>query len=91
MKLSKIILKEEKNCGCGQTPCITYGVNEASGGVSRSILIKLVHDLGAQRFADIITDLRDENLQDQIVDAFGMHKDEEGSEFIKPDILREKK
>ena len=64
-------------------------LNEASGGVSRSILIKLVHDIGAQRFADIITDLRDENLQDQIVDAFGLYKDEEGSEFMKPDILRE--
>ena len=65
-------------------------LNEASGGVSRSILIKLVHDIGAQRFADIITDLRDENLQDQIVDAFGLYKDEEGSEFMKPDILKEK-
>ena len=64
-------------------------INEASGGVSRSILIKLIHDLGAQRFADIIADLRDENLQDQIVAAFGIYKDEEGSEFIKPDILRE--
>ena len=64
-------------------------LNEASGGVSRSILIKLVHDIGAQRFADIITDLRDENLQDQIVAAFGLYKDEEGSEFMKPDILRE--
>ena len=64
-------------------------VNEASGGVSRSILIKLIHDIGAQRFADIIADLRDENLQDQIVAAFGLYKDEEGSEFMKPDILKE--
>ena len=64
-------------------------VKEASGGVSRSILIKLIHDIGAQRFADIIADLRDENLQDQIVAAFGLYKDEEGSEFMKPDILRE--
>ncbi len=64
-------------------------VNEASGGPSRSILIKLIHDMGAQRFADIIADLRDENLQDQIVAAFGIYKDEEGSEFIKPDILKE--
>ena len=64
-------------------------IDEASGGVSRSILIKLIHDIGAQRFADIIADLRDENLQDQIVAAFGLYKDEEGSEFMKPDILRE--
>ena len=64
-------------------------IDEASGGVSRSILIKLIHDMGAQRFADIIADLRDENLQDQIVAAFGIYKDEEGSEFIKPDILKE--
>ena len=64
-------------------------IDEASGGVSRSIFIKLIHDIGAQRFADIIADLRDENLQDQIVAAFGLYKDEEGSEFMKPDILRE--
>ena len=64
-------------------------INEASGGPSRSILIKLIHDIGAQRFADIIADLRDENLQDQIVAAFGLYKDEEGSEFMKPDILKE--
>ena len=64
-------------------------VREASGGVSRSILIKLIHDIGAERFSDIIADLRDENLQDQIVAAFGLYKDEEGSEFMKPDILRE--
>mgnify|MGYP003133827603 FL=1 len=64
-------------------------VKEASGGVSRSILIKLIHDIGAQRFADIIADLRDENLQDQIVAAFGLYKDEEGSEFMKPDVLTE--
>ena len=75
MKLSDIILNEN--------------IDEASGGPSRSILIKLIHDMGAQRFADIIADLRDENLQDQIVDAFGIYKDEEGSEFIKPDVLRE--
>jgi len=64
-------------------------VDEASGGISRSILIKLIHDIGADRFADIIADLRDENLQDQIVAAFGLYKDEEGSEFMKPDILKE--
>jgi len=64
-------------------------VNEASGGVSRQILIKLVHDIGPERFADIITDLKDENLQDQIVAAFNMYTDEEGTEWIKPDILRE--
>ena len=75
MKLSDIILNEN--------------IDEASGGPSRSVLIKLIHDMGAQRFADIIADLRDENLQDQIVAAFGIYKDEEGSEFIKPDILRE--
>ena len=64
-------------------------IDEASGGVSRSILIKLVHDIGPERFADIITDLKDENLQDQIVAAFNMYTDEEGTEWIKPDILRE--
>lgn len=64
-------------------------IDEASGGVSRSILIKLIHDIGADRFADIIADLKDENLQDQIVAAFGLYKDEEGSEWMKPDILKE--
>ncbi len=57
-------------------------------GVSRGILIKLIHDIGPERFADIIADLRDENLQDQIVAAFGMYT-KDGSEWIKPDILRE--
>jgi len=64
-------------------------IDEASGGVSRQILIKLVHDIGPERFADIIADLKDENLQDQIVAAFNMYTDEEGTEWIKPDILRE--
>ena len=27
-KKGKVRLKEEKNCGCGQDPCITYGVTE---------------------------------------------------------------
>ena len=63
-------------------------VNEEKG-VSRRKLIKLVHDLGPERFADIIADLRDENIQDQIVAAFNMYTDEDGSEFIKPDILKE--
>ena len=89
MKLSQIILKEEKNCGCGQTPCITYGVNE-DRGVSRDMLIKLVHNIGPDRFAEIITDLKDENLQDQIVAAFNMYK-KDGSSFIDPDILKEKR
>ena len=89
MKLSQIILKEEKNCGCGQTPCITYGVNEEKG-VSREILLKLVNNIGPDRFAEIITDLKDENLQDQIVAAFKMYK-KDGSSFIDPDILKEKK
>ena len=64
-------------------------IDEASGGVSRQILIKLVHDIGPERFAEIIEDLKDENLQDQIVAAFNMYTDEEGTEWIKPDILRE--
>ena len=63
-------------------------VNEEKG-VSRRILIKLVHDIGPERFAEIIEDLKDENLQDQIVAAFNMYTDEDGSEFIKPDILKE--
>jgi hypothetical protein len=89
MKLSDIILKEEKNCGCGQTPCKTYGIDEASGGKSRQTLIKLVHDIGADRFSEIITDLKDENIQDQIVAAFNIYTDKKGTEWIKPDLLKE--
>ena len=58
-------------------------------GVSRRILIQLIHDIGPERFADVLADLKDENLQDQIVAAFNMYTDEEGTEWIKPDILRE--
>ena len=55
--------------------------------MSREILIKLVHNIGPDRFAEIITDLKDENLQDQIVAAFNMYT-KDGSEFIKPDLLK---
>jgi hypothetical protein len=57
-------------------------------GVSRRILIKLIHDIGPERFADIIADLKDENLQDQIVAKFNMYT-KDGTEWIRPDILRE--
>jgi len=57
-------------------------------GASRTILIKLIHDIGADRFAEIIADLKDENLQDQIVAAFNMYT-KDGSEYIKPDTLNE--
>ena len=51
-------------------------------------LIKFVHDIGAERFADIICDLRDENIQDQIVDAMNFHE-KDGGEWYKPDVLRD--
>jgi len=63
-------------------------INEEKG-VSRGILIKLIHDIGPERFADVLADLKDENLQDQIVAAFNMYTDEEGTDWIKPDVLNE--
>jgi len=56
--------------------------------ISRRRLIQFVHDIGAERFADIICDLRDENIQDQIVDAMNFHE-KDGGEWYNPDVLRD--
>ena len=62
-------------------------VNEEKG-VSRGILLKLINNIGPDRFAEIIADLKDENLQDQIVAAMNMYS-KDGTDYIKPDILNE--
>jgi len=62
-------------------------INEEKG-VSRGILLRLINNIGPDRFADIIADLRDENLQDQIVAAFNMYT-KDGTDYIKPDVLTE--
>ena len=62
-------------------------INEEKG-VSRDILLRLINNIGPDRFAEIIADLRDENLQDQIVAAFNMYT-KDGTDYIKPDILNE--
>ena len=62
-------------------------VNEEKG-VSRGILLKLINNIGPDRFAEIIADLRDENLQDQIVAAMNMYT-KDGTDYIKPDVLNE--
>ena len=62
-------------------------INEEKG-VSRNILLRLINNIGPDRFADIIADLRDENLQDQIVAAFNMYT-KDGTDYIKPDVLTE--
>jgi hypothetical protein len=80
MKLSQIILKEEKNCGCGQTPCITYGVNEEKN-YSRSRLMKLANAMGPEAFTDAIIDMKDENVQDMILDELGFYEDDKGQLF----------
>lgn len=67
MKLTDILL--EQNCGCGQTPCKTYGINEELN-VARKKLDNIVKFVGAVNFAQMIISLRDENVQDEIVSAF---------------------
>jgi hypothetical protein len=62
-------------------------VNEEKG-VSRGILLRLINNIGPDRFAEIIADLRDENLQDQIVAAMNMYT-KDGTDYIKPDVLNE--
>jgi hypothetical protein len=62
-------------------------VNEEKG-VSRDILLRLINNIGPDRFAEIIADLKDENLQDQIVAAMNMYT-KDGTDYIKPDILNE--
>ena len=65
MKLSKVIL--EQNCGCGQTPCKTYGVNEELN-VARKQLQKMVQDHGKDHVMDMILNIQDENVLDELVD-----------------------
>ena len=62
-------------------------INEEKG-VSRDILLRLINNIGSDRFAEIIADLKDENLQDQIVAAFNMYT-KDGTDYIKPDVLNE--
>jgi len=62
-------------------------INEEKG-VSRGILLRLINNIGPDRFAEIIADLKDENLQDQIVAAFNMYT-KDGTDYIKPDVLNE--
>ena len=64
MKLSNIIL--EQNCGCGQTPCKTYGINEELN-VARKKLQKMVQDHGEEFVMDMILNIQDENVLDELV------------------------
>ena len=64
------ILSEEPNCGCGQTPCITYGGVNEELEVSKKYLTKIADKVGESVFAQMILNLRDENVQDEIVSAF---------------------
>ena len=66
---------------------IKEDINEEKG-VSRNILLRLINNLGPNKFAEVIADLRDENLQDQIVAAFNMYS-KDGTDYIKPDVLNE--
>ena len=68
MKLTDIILNEEKNCGCGQTPCITYGINEELG-VSKRKLAQVIDKHGEDFLVDMIMSIEDENILDTLVDA----------------------
>ena len=74
MKLSDIILKEQ-NCGCGQTPCKTYGLNEELG-VSRRKLSDFYVKVGGRNFAAAIIDIADENVLDDVVDALNFREED---------------
>lgn len=89
MKLTDILLNEQKNCGCGQTPCKTYGVNEELN-VSRNRLDKLAHNIGFEEFAKVILSLADENILDDIVDAMNF-SEKDGTSYYNPDVLKEEK
>lgn len=65
MKLSNIIL--EQNCGCGKTPCETYGINEELN-VARKKLQRMVADHGEDFVMDMILNIQDENVLDELVD-----------------------
>ena len=67
MKLSTILL-EEQNCGCGQTPCKTYGINERLN-VAKNELQQMYQELGADGLVDAILNIQDENVLDDIVAA----------------------
>ena len=66
MKLSKIIL--EQNCGCGKTPCETYGINEELCVAKRKLEKMLAHT-DADFIVDAIMSIQDENVLDTIVAA----------------------
>ena len=79
MKLSDVILKEEKNCGCGQTPCKTYGLKEELN-VSRKKLSDFYVNVGGRNFAAAIMDIEDENILDSIVDALNF-REKDGTSY----------
>ena len=72
MKLTDVILKEQ-NCGCGQTPCKTYGINEELN-VSRNKLSDFYVKVGGRNFAAAIIDIADENVLDDIVAALNFRE-----------------
>ena len=66
MKLSNILL--ERNCGCGKTPCMTYGINEELN-VARRKLQDMLQQNDADFIVDAIMSIQDENVLDVLVDA----------------------
>ena len=66
MKLSNILL--ERNCGCGKTPCETYGINEELN-VARRKLQDMLQQNDADFIVDAIMSIQDENVLDVLVHA----------------------
>ena len=89
MKLSKIIL--EQNCGCGKTPCETYGINEELG-VAKRKLEKMLAQTDADFIVDAIMSIQDENVLDTIVaaledpDQYRMEEDSHGDGYEEGNI-----
>ena len=78
MKLTDVILNEQ-NCGCGQTPCKTYGINEELN-VSRNKLSDFYVKVGGRNFAAAIIHIAHENILDDIVAALNF-REKDGTSY----------
>ena len=54
---------------------------------SRYKLVQFVCEIGAEKFADLICDLKDETIQDQIVDAMNFYE-KDGSSWYRPEVYK---
>ena len=72
-------IKEEKNCGCGQTPCITYGKQEEDFGMSAKQLptfsskeAKTIIDSSIRQYATLLRKAEAKIIKDWLTKAKNM-------------------